>query len=64
MAFIRNDPDENVFLHEFTSPIYDDKDAPIELMGWYFWDNSGEYNGPFSTKQEAREICAMYCDTF
>lgn len=56
--------DEHVFLHEFISPVYHYRDAPIELPGWYFWDQYGDYNGPFNTKNEARELCKNYWNTF
>lgn len=33
------------------------------LPGWYFHDETGDYHGPFATRDEAVAGCQRYCDT-
>lgn len=36
-------------------------DGPIELPGWYFWDETwADYHGPFATKEEADTAIMNY----
>ena len=42
-----------VFLHRRKGPVRPgDKD---QLPGYYFWDLDNDYQGPFSTQEEAQE---------
>jgi hypothetical protein len=36
----------------------------IDHIGWYFWDEAGLENGPFSTKEETEKILKQYIDTY
>lgn len=38
------------------------ENEPEYVNGWYFSDESEQFNGPFNTIEEAREIFTKYCE--
>jgi hypothetical protein len=52
--------DDNPFLHPIDCPIREG--GPVEVEGWYFWDEADDYHGPFATKDEADAALHRYAE--
>lgn len=50
---------ENPFLHRGGRI---KADFPIEPAGWYWWDETGFYNGPYTTRGAAQQALFAYED--
>jgi hypothetical protein len=46
---------------EHSDHIWEVRDEKEYIDGWYFADETEQFNGPFNTKEEAEKNCKEYC---
>lgn len=54
----------SINLREFSSHVHELRDDHFLQDGWYFEDETHDYNGPFVSFDEAVAACVHYCKTY